>query len=87
MVHIKTVLAATCAFLKKILQLAQRSKSNVLYIKRNFVSLVSNRKRINAFGVLWRELWSNEWAKIRAAENTKNNVFKLCYGNFGFGFV
>jgi len=34
MVRIKTVLAATCAFLKKILQLAQWSKSNVLYIKR-----------------------------------------------------
>jgi len=34
MVHIKTVLAATCAFLKKILQLDQWSKCNVLYIKR-----------------------------------------------------
>jgi len=34
MVNIKTMLGATCAFLKKILQLAQWSKINVLYMKR-----------------------------------------------------
>jgi len=46
MVHIKTVLAATCAFLKKILQLAQWSKSNVFISKEISMSLVSDKKEL-----------------------------------------
>jgi len=45
MVHIKIVLAATCAFLKTILPLAQWSKSNVLYIKRKICESSFKQKK------------------------------------------
>jgi len=46
MVHIKTVLAATCAFLKKILQLSQWFKSNVRYIKRKLCESSFQKKKL-----------------------------------------
>jgi len=39
------VLAATCAFLQKILQLSQWSKSNVLYIKRKLCESSFQKKK------------------------------------------
>jgi len=45
MVHIKTVLAATCAILKNILQLDEWSKGNVLYSKRTLCESSFQKKK------------------------------------------
>jgi len=51
------------------------------------LSLVSRKKRTNAFGVLWRKLWSNQWAKVRFIKNTWISVFRFCCCSLGTIFA
>jgi len=55
MVHIKTMLAETVHDFKR-LNCTCCPKITFLMSKESSVSLVFNKKRTNAFGVLWREL-------------------------------